>query len=316
MGRCVRGILRSSSNHYDPGNASEAFLVESMQDMPDQGFDDRRISRRKLLKRGAFAGLGLVGIDAFLIEPNWIALEKFDVRISGLPNAFDGFRIGQLTDIHWPRRISLEFVRNAWKLLRDQFQADVIVITGDIVDVYAGDLKSLYPLFEGIDATCNVYAVFGNHDHYYGANVVRRLLKETPIRLLENERVLLERGNAAIALGGVGDYWEGIVDLQSTFGGLPGEVPRVLLSHNPDLAEESVSNVRVDLQLSGHTHGGEVRLPLLPPLFAPTKYRKFVSGYAKGAHHDVFVSRGICSPRGARLFCRPQVCGITLKAAP
>ncbi len=125
---------------------------------------------------------------------------------------------------------------------------------------------------------------------------------------------MIERNGARLAVGGVGDMWEGIVDVTRAFRDIPANVPRILLSHNPDLAEELSPGIRVDLQISGHTHGGQVRIPFGPAIQVPSRYGdKYSSGLVQGKSHRVYVNRGIASNHGVRFCCPPEVTGITLR---
>ena len=133
---------------------------------------------------------------------------------------------------------------------------------------------------------------------------------------MENRHRIIERGGDRLAIGGVEDRYLGHPDPVRAFAGLSPEVPRILLSHSPDVAEDQVWPTRVDLQLSGHTHGGEIRLPGLPAFATASDYgQKFVSGLAQGRSHRVYTGRGVGSPRGVRLFCRPEVTHLTLRTA-
>jgi predicted MPP superfamily phosphohydrolase len=162
-----------------------------------------------------------------------------------------------------------------------------------------------------------VYGVLGNHDHWFDAEGTRKKLADsTPIELIECKHVIVERNGDALAIGGIGDLWEGEVDVVKAFQGVDPETPRILLSHNPDFAEENTDQVRVDLQLSGHTHGGEIVSPWGWAPVIPSNYgSKFRYGFAQGKSHPCFTTSGVCSPRHVRFLCRPEVVVIELQPA-
>jgi predicted MPP superfamily phosphohydrolase len=173
-------------------------------------------------------------------------------------------------------------------------------------------------IFDGYNAPDGLFGVLGNHDHWYNADaVLEDVAKNTPLKIIEHTHVLLRRGESMIALGGVGDLWTDRVDLSSTFAGVSDSIPRILLSHNPDVAEIAANaGVRVDLQLSGHTHGGEIRLPVFGPPAVPSRYgRKYERGLVQGPGWPVYVNRGLCSPRFIRFGCLPEVTCIELVSA-
>lgn len=159
--------------------------------------------------------------------------------------------------------------------------------------------------------------MLGNHDHWLDALGVRReIARHTPIRLIENEHMVLERGGHGLAIGGVGDHWTGIEDPAQAFRGVPPDIPRILVAHNPDLAEELNSPLRIDLQISGHMHGGQIYVPGYGGLLHPSRYgNKFCQGLVQGRSHRVYVTRGLFSTGHLRLNCSPTVSLITLRTA-
>jgi predicted MPP superfamily phosphohydrolase len=276
--------------------------------------DARRTSRRTFLKRSLY-GLTAVALAEGLSEPYRIAVERVNIPITGLPAAFDGYRIALISDFHYPRQISVDYVRHT-VALANRFQPDLLALTGDFVDHKgSATVPDMSRLFADAQAKDGIVGVLGNHDHWLDAEGVRReLAKNTPVRLIENECLLLERGGHALAVGGVGDLWEGVLKPEEAFAKVAPETPRILLSHNPDYAETMVPKVRIDLQLSGHTHGGEAFFPLLGAPFVPSAYgNKFRCGLVQGRKHRVYVTRGVCSIRRVRFFCPPEVTCITLR---
>lgn len=272
---------------------------------------------RSLLAGAALGGVAaaLVALDAFYIEPDWLSFETIDIPIADLPDAFDGYRIALMADFQYPRWTDADFVRKAIAMAM-KFQPDLVAMPGDFVDLRRGTVcPDLTGLFDAAGAAPDgAVGVLGNHDHWINAAGVRReMALHTPIRLIENTSFLIERGGAKIAVGGVGDMWEGVADPERAFEGVAPDVSRILLSHNPDIAERRI-DTRIDLQLSGHTHGGQVRIPFGPAIKTQSIYgNKLRAGLVEGRHHRVYITRGVCTVRGVRFCCRPEVTGITLK---
>lgn len=283
---------------------------------------DKKISRRKLIKRAILGTVAVTAVDAFGIEPRWLDVESETIPIRGLGKPLDGYRIAMLSDFHIPRT-SKEFVRQAWEHA-SAFKPDLVAVPGDFVHGHSrffgpksGGVPSFRGYFEAFDAPDGVLATLGNHDHWLDAPGVKaELAKHSRMQLVENTHVMIERGGAKLAVGGVGDLWMGYVVPEKAFAGVPDDVPRIMLSHNPDVAEDMKAAVRIDLQLSGHTHGGEVRFPFGPAPIIPSKYgNKFRAGLCEGKHHRVYVTKGLVSVCRARFFCRPEVTLLTLRSA-
>lgn len=276
----------------------------------------RKPSRRKFLKGGLATLTAGSAVDALFVEPVALELNTIEIPIQGLAKEFDGFKIGLLADLHYPRFADQGLIQKAIKLL-NSFESDLIVMPGDLVAQRQGidDVPDFTGLFSGLRAREGLYYTLGNHDHWVDARLVRAQMRwNTPFQTLEHRRVLLERGSAKLAIGGVGDLWTGTVNIDDTFDDVPSEVPRILLCHNPDVAETSVSMTRVDLMLSGHTHGGQICVPGRGPIQVPSAFgAKFAQGLVEGKRYRVFVTRGVCSVLGARFWCRPEVNGIILR---
>ena len=277
---------------------------------------DEKLSRRKLLGRGLAFGTLALGVDAFAIEPSWFAVEKREIPIRGLGKAFDGYRIALLSDVHWPRFTSRATLDRAIDLAMD-FDPHLIALPGDLCDTKPTfAVPDLRGLFDRLHAPDGVIGSLGNHDHkiHDVAALRREIATNTPIELMDGRSRIVSRKGDRLAVGGVGDLWYGVVDPVSAFHGIPEEVPRIMLSHNPDVAEMQVWPVRIDLQLSGHTHGGEFRIPFGPAPVTGSSYgQKFREGYVQGRSHPVYVTRGVCSVMHARFFCRPEVTHLTLR---
>jgi hypothetical protein len=275
-----------------------------------------KISRRKFLK---FALAGAAGVTGAGATAGAFSFDTYDLKVShsavpikGLPKEFDGFRIAHLTDLHNGPGIKLDYLSRAIDVA-SSLAPDLFVLTGDYVTAQEVYIRPVMKLIEKLSAPYGKLAVLGNHDHWANAELTRNCLKEAGATEITNTNIILSRAGAQICVAGVGDLWEDSQRLYAAFRGVPEEMPRLLLSHNPDYAEEMPGGYRVDLMISGHTHGGQVVLPLLGAPFAPSRYgQKYCSGMKQGKYCRVYISRGIGCIRAIRFNCPPELPVLTL----
>jgi predicted MPP superfamily phosphohydrolase len=285
-------------------------------------------TRRRFLTGGAKAlGIGMAGGMgyAFFVEPRWLGVSHREIPIRGLPAPLDGLRVLQLTDIHHGPWLSLEYVQQVVRTAND-LQPDLVCLTGDYVHHSEAYIDPVIAELAGLRPRIATVAVLGNHDWWEDVARMRRALDRAGIPLLDNgrrvltpERRLTTDAGEGLAICGVGDLWEDRQDYTAALGGLPAAMPRLLLSHNPDVAEEPgllLSGLRVDLMLSGHTHGGQVRFPLLGPPVTNSRFgRKYAEGLVEGPVCRVFICRGIgVSGFPLRLGVPPEIAMLELKA--
>ncbi len=219
-------------------------------------------------------------------------LRRVDVPIPDLAAELEGFTIAQITDVHVGPFTRADFVARVCERIEGA-APDIVAVTGDLVDGPLLEVRAeVEPLAE-LAARRPVYYVTGNHEYYAGADLWCQALAELGLEVLHNRHVVVRRGGAELVVGGVPDvsghrFVEGdAVDIAATFAGAPAGAPRVLLAHQPRTVALR-GGERVDLQLSGHTHGGQVfpfhfTIPLQQPVRAGL------------AHIDggwVYVSRG------------------------
>ena len=287
-----------------------------MEEIPSRPVEG--ITRRRLLKvmAGGAAACSVGAAYAFGIEPTWLRTVEQEVRVRGLDPAFQGYSIGQLSDLHVGAGVPLPYLRGAVQRL-NAAAPDVIAVTGDIVHEGGSveEARTAAGVLAGLRAPDGVYAVLGNHD----LGVFSRHEREQPgtraqivdalhavgIRVLENEEKILSRGTARLRLIGLDDYWAGRHDPDAVGQPSPG-APRVVLCHNPDAAPH-LAERDVDLLLSGHTHGGQVSIPFLGPPILPVENREYVAGLYRLGETDLYVNRGVGWLRRVRLFVRPEV---------
>jgi len=220
---------------------------------------------------------------------------EMPVRVSGLPVAFAGYRIALVTDMHCGRVVPTWWLENvAARCLT--LAPDLVVLGGDFVSHARSDLNGLEGIVSRFRAPDGVVAVLGNHDHWIGAAAVTAALERGGAELLSNRHRLLRRGEATLAVAGVDDFAHGAVCPDDALRGVPAEVPRILVSHNPDLIEYLPAGLRVDVMLSGHTHNGQLHWPLIGPLTVPSQFgRRYLHGLSQYTETRLYVSAGVGS---------------------
>ena len=278
----------------------------------------RKFTRRYFLKLilggAATVGLSTVGGVGYttLVEPHWLALRRVDVPIPGLPANLDGFTITQLSDLHRGPVMTQKDVTQAVELALRQ-KTDLIALTGDYVsrsaDYAAPCAEALSPLV----ASGDVLACLGNHDHWTNAVAVAGALSDAGITVLRNAAQEVADG---LWIAAVDDVWERHADLNKALEKVPTGATVVLLAHEPDYADIVAADGRVHLQLSGHSHGGQVRLPFVGPLVLSYLAQKYHVGLYAASGMQLYVNRGVgvISP-AVRFNCRPEVTLLTLTLA-
>jgi predicted MPP superfamily phosphohydrolase len=250
---------------------------------------------------------------ASLIEPYHYWISETDVFIRDLPERFENFRITQLTDIHHSRILGIDHVRQVVALAQ-QTKPDLFVLTGDYTTTYRRFIEPCAEALGGLNAPEGVWAVLGNHDHYTDPELTTRALRRRHIEVLDNASTRLQRGPDSLQLSGIDDWTWNATDWQRAFTGLSATIPTILLSHQPSVLDFEQTK-SVALILSGHTHGGQVRLPGLgaPARFA-TKDLKYDRGLFRSGETQLYVSSGtgvIGLP--LRLGVRPEIAVLRLK---
>lgn len=270
--------------------------------------DAGRIDRRRFFKRLAqVAGGALAGVTAaqLIFEDRWLQVTRPRISIPDLPSAFDGLCIGHLTDIHHGPYLSYARV-NEIVDLASQLAPDLWVITGDLVYRSPKYIEPVWQSLGRLKAPLGVWCVMGNHDHWEGIALSRRAARAAGIACLDNDHTILRCAGERLWLAGVGDRWCHDQRLPKALRGLPREAVALLLAHNPEVADD-MTDPRVKLMLAGHTHGGQVALPLFGPLLVPGQ-RRYASGLVRTQVSQVYVSRGIgMGVVPFRLNCRPEL---------
>jgi predicted MPP superfamily phosphohydrolase len=287
------------------------------------------VTRRKFLQTGAAAvatGAVAVGADSTLFEPLQPKLVKVEVPLSRLPTALDGLTIAQLSDFHYDDYLGKIPIRRAVEMV-NQLQPHLVVLTGDFVTIsvlssYLHNAKQAADVIEPcagllslMRSPLGVFTVLGNHDSDSDPERIVETLHAHGITALRNRSIPLQPNGGRMWLAGVEDVLVGKPDLDVTLRRIPRSEPVVLLAHEPDFADE-VARRPVDLQLSGHSHGGQIRFPLIGALYYPELARKYPRGLRQVGPLTLYTNVGLGTIRiPARLDCPPEVTLFTLRTA-
>jgi len=245
------------------------------------------------------------------------SVEFTNIRMSipALPESFHHYRIIQISDFHlgtWLRHRHLEQIVHRVNSLHP----DLIVITGDFVnhnaDKYAPGLVEVLSVLRAKDG---IVAVLGNHDHWTNPEAVRWALRRSNIKELNNSVIPISRNGSSIHLAGIDDHLAGFDDLCSVLDQMPADAITILLAHEPDFAEHSARTGRFVLQLSGHSHGGQIRLPIIGTPYLPPLGRLYPRGLYTIDGMKLYTNRGLgTSWLGLRINCPPEITIFTLDA--
>jgi predicted MPP superfamily phosphohydrolase len=250
------------------------------------------------------------------VEPTWLEVNKHDIPIAGLPAAFAGLRIVQMTDFHCSKHVTPHYLQEAVDLAHQQ-NPDLIALTGDFIHHGFKHIDTMAKVMGKLRAPLGVFAVLGNHDfsvrNALGLRRFRHLhravadaLSAQGISVLQNRTLTLERHEQRIYLSGVEDLWSRVCDPERTFAGLSADVPCIVLAHNPCTIEK-LGNYRCDLMLSGHTHGGQINLPRLGRVTLGPKGRQYAAGFYQHGSSLLYVNKGIGFGFRVRFGVRPEV---------
>jgi predicted MPP superfamily phosphohydrolase len=255
-----------------------------------------------------------------------LGIHEFDARdfevvpvtvdINGLDPEFNNYKIAHISDIHLGQWISAKRIEGVVNLVNKQ-KPDLVAITGDSVSYVVNEpildmlrhLKNLKPN----DATL---AVLGNHDHWIGADEIRKVMKETGIMELENDVYTIKRGDAQLNIAGIDSVTLDKHDLNAVLNKLPESGPAILLAHEPDFADVSAATGRFSLQLSGHSHGGQMIIPGVGTPFRGSEFRKYPLGRYNVGDMVQYTNRGLgTNVFWIRINCPPEITILNLQSS-
>lgn len=263
-----------------------------------------------LLIAAALAG----GIYASCYERFWLQVSEVRIPLARLPRSFHGLRIALLSDTH----LGLFFrPRHLFKVVDaiNQNRPDLVCLAGDFVS--SKNRRGMYcatiPILSRLEAPSGKFSVLGNHDYHSGAEAVTRVMRNSGFQVLLNGHAELHRGAESLFLIGLEDVLAGWPDVIKASRGIPDTACRIVMVHEPDYAEY-LKNFPIDLQLSGHSHGGQVCLPLFGPIVTSRMGKKYHSGLHRADGLLIYTTRGVGTTLlPFRFFCRPEITIITLE---
>ncbi|WP_068672535.1 metallophosphoesterase [Oceanobacillus sp. Castelsardo] len=281
------------------------------------------MNRRTFLKRGIGSLITLFSLSgggyfyAKELEPRMIKFQHEVIHSKKIPPSFQNFKIAQFSDTH----IGFHYTINQLSELIDKINAiqpDVIVFTGDLVDnPYEFDeYSSLQEKLKLLEAPYGKFWIYGNHDHGgYGTEIIKKVMKKSDFHLLQNSHSVIEKEFDRFILVGIDDVMLGKPNLSVALDQVNHELFTILLAHEPDYAD-TASEYPIDVQLSGHSHGGQVRLPWIGDLYTPDYAEKYVQGkyLLNRDAFTLYVNSGIGTTRlPYRFLCKPEIHIYTLK---
>jgi predicted MPP superfamily phosphohydrolase len=280
---------------------------------------EKKLTRRdflKLLWQGSLSSVllatGGVGYGV-LVEPGLFSVETVQLKLKRLPRSFAGIRIAQISDIHMGGWMNRERFQQVADLVLAE-KPDVLLITGDFLlgdhlDIDESQaITDLIKILSALAEAIPSFAVLGNHDYWIDAGIIRRMLSASGVLELTNTVFRLTRGTDSLYLCGVDDVWEGKVRLNDVITQLRDDSVAILMAHEPDYADISAPTGKFDLQVSGHSHGGQVVLPLVGPPILPYLGKQYPSGLYKVGNMFQYTNRGVGMSRlELRFNCRPEI---------
>ena len=281
-----------------------------------------RLTRRKFLISSGVAAAGLALYSGEIARHNLDIIHR-PISINNLPDPFHGYRIVQLSDIHLDEFTEPFFLEHVVHKV-NELKPDLVLLTGDFIThgslTFIASTHAAHRCAEILSTLTSPlrYAILGNHDVSVSASLVIQALTSKGTPVLVNRHVPIERNGARIWLCGAEDANASHPDLDLTIPAKP-DGPVILMAHEPDYADDVLAHPRgplVDVMLSGHSHGGQVRLPFLGPLILPPMGEKYPEGLYRLNHLQLYVNRGIGTVGlPFRLNCPPEITLITLNPA-
>lgn len=251
------------------------------------------------------------GLSAIGSRPR---VRKKDVRIEGLPPELDGYRIGQISDVHCGPYTPASRVRR-WVSQLNALDLDLMTVTGDLITSGSSHVRDVAQALGALRARDGVFACMGNHDYFTDGERFVRELERHGLAVLRNRGVVIDVDGAKLYVAGVDDTWTARNDVPRALAARPAGVPAVLLAHDPNLFPEAVAR-NVELTLSGHTHGGQLAFPGVRRLSLARFVTEFTAGLYRRGRSWLYVNRGAgTTGPPARLGAPAELAVLTLRAA-
>jgi predicted MPP superfamily phosphohydrolase len=261
--------------------------------------------------------IGALAIWAFFIEPNRLVVRHQTIEVSEWPRELSGIRIAVISDIHVGARFIDDDKLRLIVRRTNELQPSLIVILGDYMTGRAGTTnppEKFALILKDLNAPLGVYSVLGNHDWWFDGNRVKQALEANGIRVLDDEFTELSFQTGSFWLVGLADLWTRPQRVEQTIAKIPDGRPILAITHNPDIFPRVPT--RVPLLLAGHTHGGQVRFPLIGTVVQASDYgERYVRGHVFEQNHHLFVTTGIgTSIMPVRFAVPPEIVLLTIES--
>ncbi|MGD9590264.1 MAG: metallophosphoesterase [Pyrinomonadaceae bacterium] len=244
-------------------------------------------------------------------EANSLSLERVEVHIKRLPRKLDGFKIIHLSDIHHSPFTSFDHIARTVKIA-NRLKPDMFVLTGDYVSHETDYIRPVADLMGGLEAEFGTHACLGNHDHWTDPELITKSFRDAGINMLVNEGFRFEGNGGSFWIAGVDDHMVGKTDLPSALRGSYPDEMKLLLAHNPIIFRKAV-RYGIDLTLSGHTHGGQVRVRDKNRRLI--RRRKLSNGLHRRRDSQIYITRGIGTVvLPVRYQCPPEITMLELRS--
>lgn len=282
--------------------------------MAERQTQARPLTRRSFLKKSGKLYLSLLaagmitGTYSFKVERFWYQIKDVRLKIQNLPKTFEGWKIVQFSDIHLGFHYGIEDFQSVVRMINN-LNPDIIFFTGDLIQAGYMEPELSIPLLQALKVNRGgKWAVIGNHD-YSAPDQVIEVLTRSQFKVLKNTHDFIESNQQRLYIAGIDDVMYGSPNIAKAVEGLSDHECVLLLAHEPDIADES-SLHPIQAQFSGHSHGGQVRLPFYGPIIKQRLARKYEDGFYQvgTSKMPLYVNRGIGTTNLAiRFFCRPEI---------
>lgn len=250
-------------------------------------------------------------------HPHWVECNRIHLQLPLLPASFNGFRILQIGDLHLGTWLTVDKLLEAIEIA-NSFDPDLVAITGDFISYQPqAHQQEITSALLNLTSRHGKLAVLGNHDHWTDADIIRTALMDAGVIELNNCSIQIQRGLDRIYIAGVDDHYVGNASLEFTREQIPEGALAILLAHEPDFAEISSRAGLFSLQLSGHSHGGQIILPRFGPLYLPLHGRKYPRGLYKVKDMYLYTNSGLGTAEvQIRYHCPPEITIFELHGEP
>jgi uncharacterized protein len=297
------------------------FLARMLQSLPGSRTNDQRLVWRRRLRISLALGL-LVGLLCFiwatLIEPNRLVVRYESMHVQQWPKELSGLRIALIGDVHTGGPFIDDQKLDRIVGLTNQQQPDLIVLLGDFMSPESWHSRQVGPEvtarhFQSLTAPLGVFVVLGNHDWWYNGEKVRKAFEDRGLKVLENDAVEIAWRSHSFSIVGLSDLWTRPQHIEETLAKVRPGLATIALTHNPDVFQHLPGTV--PLMLAAHTHGGQVKFPLIGTPVVPSRFgQNYSAGHVFENGHHLFVTTGIgTSILPVRFRVPPEIVMLTIE---